>query len=684
MREDFFSSNKKPQIRGEIIHFALLLTERNIQNTPFQNSADLITTRSLLFSKKESLFGQSTTFRGFSSNNNLLSIDGIVLSNDFGNPYSSQLMNQFDPNILHKIELLYGNQSITYGKDALGSVTTLYTPEVDFFGKVESKHQFSSKASFFSSLMGGSFYLNHQYQRKKFFTYSALSLTHYSQYQIGQSSLCSNSNVGMELLESIYDPSLQKDVLLPRKDPYAMPHALIEYGQFAQKFGWKLDEHQIEASIFVSKNPEINFSKNNQQISSSSQYAQWQIQNPLFVLGNLLFKSNHSNSLWTKATAAISFSKNGSSESYRKMDSIKWESIEYFIHKILFQWDVYKNYDARRVFFYGLMSNISWIQCNTQTGPPAIFKTEENPLTSHHFIYFKEEYRLSDNVSLHWGGNLGIDHTELLLKNKLDPTSTFLSKNQLSASANVSWTRHSCENSNYTISLTYNRRPPNANEYYPMGNGYLFIPNPSLLPQQSLSLEGAAYKKIEDQLEFHISPFLYVFQNKISNIPTILNNQLYYQMINIQRSYMIGGDLVSKFHWTKTSMIYGQISYNYGRDIENNTPLSTINPIYGKIGFKQKIKKLYFDLAAVYQGAKQPWLYSQSIDENALFGSYQNNEFMGSPSFIAFNFNSSFYLSKSFEFHAAINNVLDENYRGYGSSISGLGRTFCLSIRTQF
>ncbi len=56
----------------------------------------------------------------------------------------------------------------------------------------------------------------------------------------------------------------------------------------------------------------------------------------------------------------------------------------------------------------------------------------------------------------------------------------------------------------------------------------------------------------------------------------------------------------------------------------------------------------------------------------------------GMPSWITINFRSSLNLGKHFIMQAAIENILDRNYRYFASGFSAPGRNFILSVKISF
>jgi hemoglobin/transferrin/lactoferrin receptor protein len=56
----------------------------------------------------------------------------------------------------------------------------------------------------------------------------------------------------------------------------------------------------------------------------------------------------------------------------------------------------------------------------------------------------------------------------------------------------------------------------------------------------------------------------------------------------------------------------------------------------------------------------------------------------GMPSWYTLNFRTAYQLSKHFKVQAALENILDQNYRVFASGISAPGRNFILSLRSNF
>ena len=65
--------------------------------------------------------------RGFEANRVLLVVDGVRMNNAIYRSGHLQNAITIDPNVLERVEVIFGSSSVGYGSDALGGVVHYYT-----------------------------------------------------------------------------------------------------------------------------------------------------------------------------------------------------------------------------------------------------------------------------------------------------------------------------------------------------------------------------------------------------------------------------------------------------------------------------------------------------------------------------------------------------------------------------
>lgn len=223
---------------------------------------------------------------------------------------------------------------------------------------------------------------------------------------------------------------------------------------------------------------------------------------------------------------------------------------------LLWQNDLHKNLNARHVFFYGL--HMEGKQRKEQIGQINPYKrTRKIDLMT----YFRHELRPSSDVSWLYGAQLSAVYLGI-------DTHVFLRPN---IKLNISWVRHTCEASNYSINFYAKYRYPEWQELTGSIFGAIAKPNYLLLPEKELSIDANLYRMYEDKLEIHLTPFLRYRRDGIAakdyNKDTSSNSQIEnftyypygYDQIDQLLDYGFQSEL--KYHVYKNFTVYSQIGW---------------------------------------------------------------------------------------------------------------------------
>jgi hypothetical protein len=207
--------------------------------------------------------------------------------------------------------------------------------------------------------------------------------------------------------------------------------------------------------------------------------------------------------LYTQINYALTFQhfENYTDERYDINDE-QYNS-HYEENKLSFQLNAFKNLNSRNVFYYGATSSVNFIKNNFHYVANFNSFFNKQPIL-HSNMYYRHEYRPNADISWFYGGNLGIESfsmkTEPYLKGYNDKLYPY-------GQLNLSWLRHTCESSNYSVNLFLNLNRPQPLDIKPTYSDVYFKPNYNLASEKELLLEGNLYRKFNDRLEVTISPY---------------------------------------------------------------------------------------------------------------------------------------------------------------------------------
>lgn len=221
--------------------------------------------------------------------------------------------------------------------------------------------------------------------------------------------------------------------------------------------------------------------------------------------------------------------------------------------------------------------------------------------------------------------------------------------------------------------------------------GLVVVPNPDLEPETTTNFELGLGKTIAQQFTVELNGFYTLFNNAITTDEYNLNGQdsVDYDgtmsqvtaLVNKNEAYIYGasGQLIAGFneHFTLRS----GLTYTYGRIKTDTTdyPLDHVPPVYGRTGLEFQAKKLRGEFYALYNGWKRLHDYNMLGEDNQQYATEH-----GMPAWYTLNVRGSYAITKNLLVQAALENIVDSNYRAFASGISGPGRNFIISLRAVF
>lgn len=696
MRDEIFSFQKKEQTRGEITHKTQTLLQDSFSFGEQSLTHSLLDKYSHFYISQTSPFHSQIYSRGFGQNQILFSMDGISLN--FSNYENGLLLNMIDASNFDKIELLYGNNSIQYGGNAIGG-------GIHF---LSDKDRFTSENKWFSK---GTLHFNSNtnaltpkislgYSSKKIYTKLNFSAYCPRGYEIGQKSR-ENNTWGQELGVASWQEDLKQDIYKTSLNPYAISQSNFKLYQVGNQSSLKIgEENNINLGLYYNRLEDATQTFSTQNKEGFQYFATNKDHISLFI-STLGFQFNKKQKLYSKMNVNIGFSNLDQNSIFRKYQSPYEKSINLNTSKLEFNIDAHKNFNWKWVLFYGINSKVESLKSSSSsisktkdssTSLVPFFTIPENnskPTTIQSNTYLKIERRLDDKTALFAGINFGIQKQEYQFINTLPINSPNISFNKVRTSFNsqISWTRHSCENSNYAVSLFISSRMPDGYNISNPISTSIIIPNLDLKNEEMIGMEGHFYRKFDDLLELQIAPFAYMYKNKIGtqaytdySQAALDEDYKFFKRVNLPESFVLGANIDARYHFSKQWMGYFSINYNYGVQKDTQIYLDDIPPLYGNIGIKGNQGKFITHFWVNYNGAKPISFYNPNNELVKSFAASENNKIIGTPEFFILNMSCGYQFNKYIQANITLNNLFDSNYRKYMSGISGLGRNLQVSI----
>ena len=148
---------------------------------------------------------------------------------------------------------------------------------------------------------------------------------------------------------------------------------------------------------------------------------------------------------------------------------------------------------------------------------------------------------------------------------------------------------------------------------------------------------------------------------------------------NVNSAMIYGGSFDVRINFTTALSLNGSINYIIGKNLTDETNLSHIPPIFGRLNLTYTNKKMRVQLNSMSNAKKNLADYGPGTIDNPKQATID-----GTPAWTTFGLNASYNLTQNTTVQGSVNNILDTHYKQFASGISGLGRNFTISLRGSF
>ncbi|MBP7184996.1 MAG: TonB-dependent receptor, partial [Saprospiraceae bacterium] len=304
-------------------------------------------------------------------------------------------------------------------------------------------------------------------------------------------------------------------------------------------------------------------------------------------------------------------------------------------------------------------------------------------------IYFSEKINLSKNLLLYSGARW----TATNIKSKTnDPffvqfidRSFSVKNNAFTGSLGLNYTLH--QHHIFSTSLSQGFRSPNVDDLgkiFESTVGQITIPNSKLNPEKALTYD-LTYNYRNKNLTLEMNLFYTWLTDAITLEQTQLNNQdsIYlfdtwnkiFSLQNKQSANIYGASYQVKWKLNDQWMINHDLTYTVGKISSDKSPLDHIPPIVGNLGINYMHNHTELSLLTQFNGNKPLSNYRLNTEDNEKYATPY-----GTLGWMTFTVRASKIFKDQYKVVASIDNILDTQYRRFGSGISSTGRNFVISF----
>ncbi len=704
LNEIVVSASKFEEKRKDVAHQIQVINAKEIEFMGQQTTPDLLQQSGNVLVQKSQAGGGSPIIRGFEANKVLLVVDGVRMNNAIYRGGHLQNSMTIDNNMLENLEIVFGPGSVIYGSDALGGVIHFHTkkPEVSDNGKVHFKGNAFTRYSTANQEKTGHIDFNLGLNKIAFLT--SINYSDFGDVMQGNIRNDFYGNWGHRRHEIIRIDN--KDSMVLTNNINLQTQSAYKQYDVMQKILYKQSDkisHTLNFQYSTTSNLPRYDRLNTYAPNGKLRDAEWYYgpQERLFAAYHL--DLNAEKGIYSKARVTLAYQdieesrhtrRRGNNWRRSQIENVKVYSINADFDKKIGQNEI--RYGIEGVF-NGVSSKSSEYNIVTDTTRNAATRY---PNGGSEYItaaaYLTHSWEISPKLIF----SQGIRFNVVTLNAKFTDTSFYkiaplnYEQNTNAVNGNIGLVYMPGYDWRFSILGSTGFRNPNVDDLgkvFDTQPGLVIVPNPGIKPEYTYNGDFNISKTINKQVTLYGTVFYTHIQDLIATDKFTYNGQdsILYQGVlskvvanqNKNQAYIYGFNAGINADVTQAFSIVSTINYTYGRIKTDTTdyPLDHIPPVFGKTSFILKLKKFKGEFFMLYNGWKRVKDYNMFGEDNFGYATV-----WGNPAWITLNVRTSYQISKNFQVQAALENILDQNYRIFASGISAPGRNFMITLRAKF
>jgi len=714
------SASKRKQIAEKVD----ILSARDILNLRPSTGADLVGISPGVRIQKSQGGGGSPVIRGFEANRILLVVDGVRLNNAIFRSGHLQNALTVHPNIIERVEVIYGSSSVGYGSDALGGVIHYYTRNPLINSENRVKTQFSS--DFSSANFATINSLSSEVSFKKWASLTSLSHSNFGDLRMGKNRQHGFAEWGLTPYYSSNSRSSYSPKPLLNDRPNIQKNSGYSQVDLLQKFLVQLnDQNQFALNLQYSNSSDVpRYDKLVEQRNGSLRFAEWYYgpQKRFLISPQLkLFpEKKYLNS------GKITFAHQKLEESRIKRDfnsltrNYQIEKVGVFNlngdfefqlpedHSFSYGFEAVNNQVGSYAYKQDLVVQQNTIVGLTPTLPIATRYPSGGSSYASYAVYLNWIWDLSNQLTFNGGIRISSTHLKGSWKEYYN-INALLSKVKLDSEAltgTIALTYRPNSKTKFSSILSNGFRNPNIDDVGKIreSKGVLIVPNPLLFPEYAYNFELGITQYLNEPKNYfsvrgfstlisrHIGRDKYViFADRSTPDPNTINYNgeevITYANNNLGNRYLVGASMDGNFSFSKSLALSGDFNLIHAFKEEQYGPLPSISPSFGTVKLTYQKAAWLVRLLYQFSGSKDPEDYSfggeDGLEETPLI-SESLGLYAGTPAWKEASFFSQYQWNKQLYVRLGLDNIFDVHYRTFASGISAPGRNFKVGLYLEF
>ncbi len=700
-----FSANRTNETKADLPNKVETITAKQIAFNNPQTAGDLLRQTGNIFVQMSQAGGGSPVLRGFEANKVLLVVDGVRMNNAIYRGGHLQNVLTLDPNMLDKVEVVYGPGSVIYGSDALGGVMHFFTRTPAF--SQSDKLLFNGSAFTRWSSVNNERTVSGQVSLggQKLAAFTSFTYKDFGDLRAG--------TVRPSGYPSIWERNFTqdfingRDVATPNSDRNLQTSSGYTQYDFLQKIVFKPHEDNIFTFNFqYSNSSTIPRYDRLTEVARTGlpNFATWDYGPQTRLLASLKAEFKGESEFYDKATILMAYQNISEDRITRRWNSAQRTSREETVDVFSLNIDMQKDLTPRNELRYGLEATHNGVKSvayntNVQNGTitPASTRYPGGGSEMQNFAaYVTHAWEVGPTKKLIF--SQGLRYTYISLMAQFNEKAFFpfpfdnASQRNSAVNGNLGLVWNASQQWRVTMLGATGFRAANVDDMgrvFDSQPGSVVVPNPNLKPEYTYNLDLTVSRNFQNRLFIEFTGFHTWFQNAILVRPSQFNgsDSVVYDRVksrvlsnvNAQSATISGFQANVKAQLARFLSFQTGLTYTYGWVQQEGVPLDHIPPLFGQTALKVEIKKFKAELWSQYNGWKRLKDYSPSGEDNLQYATPD-----GMPSWWTLNLRAAYQLNRFVQFQGGLENLLDKHYRYFSSGISAPGRNFTFTVRGNF
>lgn len=675
-----------------------------------QNMGDLFMDLGTVAVQKSQQGGGSPVLRGFEASRVLLVVDGVRMNNLIyrnGHLQNSITVDQF---MLENVEVLNGPSSLNYGSDALGGTVVFNSRKP----KLGSGLGGNAVLRYGSVNNEGTAHIDLNYGDDRFASLTSFTYSHFGDLKGGR-----NRNPflpeddGYIVCNGYVKPGKDGDDTFVENDkPYLQMRSGYEQYDIAQKFLFKpnaSDSHSLNFQLSNTGNIS-RYDRLSEMKGGQPKYAEWYYGPQFRMMAAYNYEAKErlgaDKSVMTLAYQKVKESRHNRSFRSETLNN-RWEDVD----MLTLNTDWIKTMGRNKVHA-GVDGMLSFLSStanleNVATGEISANQTRypdgKNVMHSAE-AYVMHTLSITPELTMTDGVRLGYSYLySSVLDESVFPFFGGEDLTRRNFTYSLAWGLNYLPTKDWKTSVSASTayRVPNvdtASKVFDSKTGTVTIPNPSLKPEKTLSVEANVTRHVAGRFSWENVVFATLFYDAITTARGTFagsDKMMYdgvecdvYTSVNSRRAFLWG--VSSNMTWRPADFLElsGTLNYTYGTIIgeDKRTPLDHIPPLFGRVGaeYISHSGRWRLGFYMLYNGRKSADRFNLDGEDNIDYATMLGEEGEGMPAWYTLNVKGSYDINRNLVLQCGVENLLDTEYRVFASGINAPGRNIYVALRCGF